>query len=789
MRITLIIFFQLITLLTVAQNGAIKGIIIDKDTNEPLPFAHISIQNQTRGVVSDINGKFYLNKLKTGYVILEVSVIGYKKKQTNAILIQKNSTAYINISLTPQLNQLQEVEVRPNSFIKREASPISMQNISTQEIENNPGSNRDISRVIQSFPGVGFTPAFRNDIIIRGGGPSENRFFLDDIEIPVLNHFATQGASGGPVGIINADFIRNISFFSSAFPAEKYNALSGVLDFKQKDGSFHKTNFQFSLGASETAFTIDGPIGKKTSYVLSVRRSYLQFLFAAIGLPFLPTFNDYQFKLKTNIDKKNQLTVISIGALDHLKINDKITNPKPSQQAIIRSIPTNNQWSYTIGAVYKHFSPKGHHSFILSRNKFYNNLYKYPDNNKQQPKSFDYNSTETENKFRYEYHFRTDHLKAIFSTNLEYANYTNNSLQKLFILNKIIDLRYKTSFNLFKYGISAHVTKYFFNNKLLTSIGTRFDANNYNSNTSNLLHQFSPRISLSYGINPNTKVNASIGRYFQQSAYTTMGFRDEYNNLTNQHSVKFIGLNQYNLGAEHFWGKNIMLSVEGFYKDYFNYPIDITTGSSLANQGAGYNIYGNGLVHFSGRGKTWGVEVLNRWNYNTFTLLASYTFFRSKFTNSKNQYIPSAWDSKHLFSITASKKLKNNWQIGAKWRYVGRLPYTPYDLNKSAQKSVWAINNGPYLNYDLLNNKRNKPFHQLDLRVDKHFFFNKWTLMLYFDIQNVYNFKNSSQDIVLRERNADGYFLTTNNGKNYILKSYKNKQGTILPTIGIAVKF
>ncbi len=789
MRIVFIILLQLFYFSLTAQNCAIKGEIHDAATNEPLPFANISIVNQSKGVVSDENGRFYIDKLNPGYVILEVSFIGYKSRQTNQILLRRNKTEYITITLTPLSKMLKGVEVRPASFVKREEAPISMQSIGTREIENNPGSNRDISRVIQSFPGVGSTRAFRNDIIIRGGGPAENRFFLDDVEIPVLNHFATQGASGGPAGIINADFIRNVDFYSSAFPAEKYNALSGVLDFKQKDGNLEKTSFQFAVGASEAALTVDGPIGKKTSCIFSVRRSYLQFLFSAIGLPFLPTFNDYQLKLKTNIDKKNQFTIISIGALDHLKINTDIKDPEPSQKAVIRSIPVNNQWSYTVGAVYKHFAKKGYHTFVLSRNKFNNELYKYPENDSTKPKTFNYNSTETENKFRYEYHLQNSSIKAVFSTNMEYADYHNNSFQKVFMLDKIVDLDYETSLNLFKYGLAAHVTKRFFNGKLLTSTGTRFDANNYNNSTSNIFKQFSPRIAVSYDINDHLKINGSAGRYFQQSAYTTMGYRNNTGSLVNKDAVKFIGMHQYNAGAEHFWGSKVMLSAEAFYKDYFNYPIDLTTGSSLANQGADYDIYGGGIVDFTGKGRAWGVEILNRWNYSTFTILASYTFFRSKFTNIDNRYIPSAWDSKHLLSITASKKFKNNWQLGAKWRYVGRLPYTPYDLEKSEKKSVWAVNNGPYPDYSILNGRRNKAFHQLDLRADKYFFFDKWTLMIYLDIQNAYNFKSSSRDIILRKQNADGSFATTNNGKNYVLESYSNTQGTVLPSIGIMVKF
>ncbi len=790
MKLRNIIFLLLIAVsfLAKAQNASVKGVVIDGQNNEPLPFANIKVVGQDKGAVSDLDGKFVIHKLESGFTVLEVSFLGYVSKKTEKVLLINNKTQFIEITLEPQTNTLKGVDIRPASFVKKEETPISMQSIGLEEIESNPGSNRDISRVIQSFPGVGSTPAFRNDIIVRGGGPSENRFYLDDVEIPVLNHFATQGASGGPVGIINADFIRNVDFYSSAFPAHKYNALSSVMDFKQKDGNPDKMAVQFAVGASEASLTLDGPLGKKTSYVFSVRRSYLQFLFSALGLPFLPTFNDYQLKVKTKLNPKNHFTLISIGSLDFMKINTGLKDPTPSQQAILTSIPVNNQWSYTIGGVYKHFFDKGYHQFVLSRNKLSNELYKYPENDETKPRMFDYVSSETENKLRYEYHLRYLGFKYVLSNNFEYAEYTNNTKQKLLMANQVFNLDYGTSLNLFKYGLSGHVTRRFVGEQLLVSAGFRMDGNNYNKTTTNLFKQFSPRLALSYDLNYNLKVNMGAGRYYQQAAYTTLGFRDRNDVLVNKDKAKFIGLNQYNLGLERFWGDKVMVSVEGFYKDYFNYPVDVNTGTSLANQSSGYFLYGATEVDFVGKGEALGVEVLNRWSLEKFSVLASYTFFRSRFTSLNGRYVDSDWDSKHLFSITLSKKFKRNWQIGAKWRFVGGLPYTPYDLQRSANKAIWAVNNGPVLDYQMLNSARNSAFHQLDMRVDKNFFFNKWALMIYFDLQNVYNSKNDAQEIITRKKNPDGSFQTDGQG-NYILESHKNMKGIVLPALGIMIKF
>jgi len=170
-------------------------------------------------------------------------------------------------------------------------------------------------------------------------------------------------------------------------------------------------------------------------------------------------------------------------------------------------------------------------------------------------------------------------------------------------------------------------------------------------------------------------------------------------------------------------------------------------------------------------------------------MILSYTFVRSEFTDRSNEYIPSSWDFRHIVSLTASKSFNRNWLVGIKWRFNGGLPFTAYDIEKSSIKAAWDAQGGPYLDYNQLNQLRYDPFHQLDLRVDKRYFFEKWSLMLYMDIQNLYNFKAVQQNNLVREKNADGSFITTNNNSRYVLKEIPNTSGTVLPTIGIMVEF
>ncbi|HBF89088.1 MAG TPA: TonB-dependent receptor [Bacteroidales bacterium] len=788
-KYTLYILLIFATNFSFSQNGKIKGKISDEATNEPIAFANVVIKGTNIGTTSDLDGNFIITGLNQSYIQLQASFIGYETGISQDVFVSNVKTEFIEIKLKNSQLTISEVVVKANPFQKKEEAPIAMQKIGIKEIESNPGSNRDISRVIQSFPGVGSTPAFRNDIIIRGGGPSENRFYLDDVEIPVLNHFSTQGASGGPVGIINADFISSVNFYAGSFPASKNNSLSGVFEFYQKEGNKEKLKFRGSIGASETSATFDGPIGKKTSYVFSVRRSYLQFLFQAIGLPFLPTFNDYQFKLKTRINDKNEISVISLGSLDNLTLNTGIKNPTESQQYQLSQIPVNNQWSYTFGVVYKHFSKNGYQTLVLSRNMLNNVFYKYPDNDETRAKIFDYKSVEQENKIRFENTSRLNGYKISYGLSSEFANYFNETKQMVYFNNISQEFKYKSDLNLMKYGVFGQVSKAVMDNRLSMSFGLRSDASNFSSSTNNLLEQISPRLSASFSITEKLSLNAGVGRFYQLPAYTTLGYRDINNVLVNQ-NVKYIGADHFNLGFEEKYNENVIFSVEGFYKNYFQYPIDLFSGSSLANSGAGYSsVAGATAVNSSGKGKAVGFEVLNRIKTNTFTFIASYTFVRSLFTDVNGKEVPSSWDSKHLLTITASKEFKKGISFGLKWRFVGGLPYTPYDLETSAYVAAWDVKGEPYLDFSKLNAERFKSFHQLDLRFDKKYFFKKWNLMFYIDIQNAYNFQNKTQDYIIREMNADGTYKTTDGGTKYVLKSIENVSGTVLPTLGIMIEF
>lgn len=432
----IILFFAIILFcnFTFSQKGTIKGKVFNAKTNEPIEFANIVIQGTTIGSTSDLDGNYIFTGVNPGFMRLIVSSVGFETTTSAEIQVQGNQTTFVDIAVNEAAFAIQEVTVRQNLNLKRIESPISVLSVGVQEIEKSAGANRDVSKVVQALPGVGATDPNRNDLIVRGGGPSENVFYLDGVEIPVINHFATQGSSGGAIGVINPDFVREINFYTGAFPANRTNALSSVMEIRQKDGSKDRVHTKLSVGASDAALTIDGPIGKKSTFIVSARQSYLQFLFKAIGLPFLPTYNDFQLKYKYEIDKKNEITFIGIGAIDNMTLNTELQQTgTETQKYILTYLPVYNQWNYTNGLIYKHFGDGFIDSWVLSRNMLRNKNYKYQDNDETKAKTQDYVSDEAENKLRYERDYPYWDVKLKIGAGVRYSHYTNQTYRQLYV--------------------------------------------------------------------------------------------------------------------------------------------------------------------------------------------------------------------------------------------------------------------------------------------------------------------------------------------------------------------
>ena len=800
MKMTTTILFVLLVTISFAQNGSIKGRVFDPINNEGVPFANVVIQGTATGAVTDFDGNYAIENLEPGLYNVEASSVGYETKVEYEIQTFNNKPAFVNIELSPASELLEAVEIVASPFSKREEAPVSMRTIGVSEIERNPGGNRDISRVIQSLPGVASPPSFRNDIIIRGGAPNENKFYLDGVEVPNINHFATQGSSGGPVGLINVNFIKEVDFYSAAFPANRGNATSSIFDFTLKDGNPEKIKANITVGSSDYGLTLDGPIGEKTTYIFSIRRSYLQLLFSALKLPFLPIYNDAQFKVKTKINAKNEISLIGLGALDQFEINtgvnDGVDDPVTLErnQFILGNLVSNDQWNYTIGAAYKHFSENSFQQVVVSRNHLDNRAVKYFNNDEsiEANKILDYRSQEIENKIRLEHTWRGEGWKWNVGVGYENALFTNRTYNRFVTASgEQLVADFRSELNLNKYSVFTQISKGFIADRLKFSLGVRTDVAGYNDAMENPIDQLSPRLSASYLFAPKWSLNASVGRFFQLPPYTILGYRDNANNLVNkQNGITYIQADHAVLGLEYLPFTNTKISLEGFYKVYDNYPFLTRNNVSLANLGSDFGVIGNDpAVPLSG-GRAYGLEFLiqQKLTKGFYGILAA-TLVKSEFEDKNGDLRPSAWDNGQIVTLTAGKKFKGDWEVGARFRYLGASPYTPYDTAGSSIRETWDLRGVALPDYDRLNEERTGAVHQLDMRVDKRWFFAKWSLDLYLDIQNVYNFQAplAPSLTVVRDDNGDPLVDPTDPTR-YSTKEIQNFSGTILPSIGIIIE-
>ena len=799
--VTTTLIFVFLSYYSISQeNGIIKGRVFDPISNEGVPFANVVIQGTSTGSVTDFDGNYEIKELKPGLYNLSASSVGYETKVEYEIQTFNNKPAFINIELNPASELLEAVEVTASPFSKREEAPVSMRTIGVSEIERNPGGNRDISRVIQSLPGVSSPPSFRNDIIIRGGAPNENRFYLDGIEVPNINHFATQGSSGGPVGLINVNFIKEVDFYSAAFPANRGNAMSSVFDFALKEGNPEKIKANITVGSSDYGLTLDGPIGKNTTYIFSVRRSYLQFLFAALRLPFLPIYNDAQFKVKTKLNAKNEITLIGLGALDQFEINKGVNDGVEDQetlernQFILGNIVTNEQWNYTVGASYKHFAESSFQQVVVSRNHLDNSAVKYFNNDEsiEANKILDYRSQEIENKVRLEHTWRGEGWKWNVGAGYENALFTNRTFNRLVTsvgLQETVDFRSELMVN--KYTMFTQLSKGFIANRIKLSLGIRTDINDFNDEMGNPLDQLSPRLSASYLFAPKWSLNASVGRFYQLPPYTIMGYRNNGQLVNKQNGISYIQCDHAVVGLDYLPFTNTKISVEGFYKIYDNYPFLTRNSISLANLGSDFGVIGNEPATPTSAGRAYGLEFLLQQKLTKgFYGILAVTLVQSEFEDKSGEFKPSAWDNGQIVTLTAGKKFKRDWELGARFRFLGATPYTPFDAVLSSNTVNWDLRGVGLPDYDRLNTERTGAVHQLDMRLDKRWFFAKWSLNLYLDIQNVYNFQAPLAPSITVVRDEDGNpILDSADAKRYQMKEIQNFSGTLLPSIGIIVEF
>lgn len=734
--------------------GIISGTVISKTTQQPLQSITVRVLNTNFGAFTDSKGKFQINNIPNGTYSVQFTGVGYEKYVQTDVMVNSAMPRKLEIQLIDKIIELQGAEVRASYFIKNAETVTSTQSLSYEDIRRSPGAQEDVIRATALLPGVAVTSAGRNDLIVRGGAPFENLFVVDNIEIPNINHFGSQGATGGPLSIINIDFVRDVSFSSGGFGSKYGNKVSSITNIQLRNGNEDMFGGKLNLSATGFGLGLEGPVTDKGSFLFSARRSYLDLIFKAAGFSFIPEYWDFQTKINYNINQNNSLSFLGIGALNTVTLNNSTQDDRYGNSRV--QVPNQNQ--YFSGLTWQTLFKDGFGRFTLGRTfTTYNTSQK--DSNLVE--IFKNLSDEGETSLKTDFEFKLNSSMDIMIGNqIKYASKLTYDINIPGYIRTDLngvpqELKIDTAFSSFKNSSYVSLTTAIGNHKI--TAGGRLD---YYDITEPKFY-FSPRLSVIYQLNDVSAITFSGGRYYQAPSFIWLvgGSKEP---------LKAIQADQLVLGYDHTPMEDLKVQLEVYYKWYSNYPGRVWRPQSVLAP-SGFDDINNDIpfglepLSMTASGFSRGAELFIQKKLSEIPLygLLSLTFSETKFKSLDGIERTGAFDSRFIMNFSLGYKFTNDWEIAGKFRASTGLPTTPF------------LTNGK-LDYTKYNEGERLPFfHSLDIRVDKKWNFSKMALTTYIDIQNVYGRKNVAQ-IRWNPRINDAEY-STNLG--------------VLPSIGINLEF
>ncbi len=751
------IYFLLLGSFLFAQpSGSINGRIIDAKTKQPLPSVNIIIPGSDYGAATDIDGKYSITGLAPGIYQLRASAIGFITITKTDVIVSTARPAIVDFELSETQIELEGITVTSGYFQRNPIEVNSIRTFSYEEIRRAPGGFEDVVRALSILPGVAQADAGRNDLIVRGGAPSENLYIVDGIVAQNINHFGSQGATGGPLSFINLDFVKETSFSTGGFSSQYGDKLSSVLSIDLREGRNDRIGGKATISATQFGLNAEGPIGSNANFIFSARRSYLDLIFKAAGFSFVPEYYDVLTKINYNIDNNNSLSYLFIGAFDNVRYFNETADQRYDNTRALGS----DQQQYITGLSFRHLFQDGFLTLSLSRN--------FTDYDTQQRDSllntiFKNVSREGENILRGDVVYKLSPSSEIntgfigklirFSADVKIPGFFTT-------FGDTLTVNSLTSNNIYsKFGFYTTYST-LLGNRIRLNTGLRADY----FNAINERWSVSPRFSLSYLLTETTTFNLSTGIYHQSPSYIWLTADEKNKNL------KQVRVDQYIAGIDQLLRSDLNLKVEAFYKNYKNYPASLlrpylvlaNTGAGFAGADDNFSAFGLEPLVSEGKGDVRGIELSLQKkssdipHYGIFSL----TYSESFFTPLDGVRRVGSYDQKWILNLSAGYIFNDRWEVSMKFRFATGKPYTPF--NSDGTQSV--------LNY---NTSRLEPVHSLDLRIDRRWNFDGWNLITYLDIQNVYNRTNvffvrwDARTQAVAEPSSIG----------------------ILPTIGISVEF
>jgi len=684
---------------------------------------------------------------------------------------------------------LEEVAISAEAFKTTEETPLSIKNINWSEMQRMPGATLDISKAIQSFPGVLPKSSFGYNISIRGGASSENAYRMDGIDLPTINHFSIQGASGGAVSLLNMDFIQGAALYSGAFPSSMSNVLSGALDLDLRQARSDRPGIRMTLGATDVGATIELPLTGRSGVMVSARNSFSQHYFKLFNIPVLPTYQDAQFKYYTRIGDHADLTILGVGGWDSYRV---YTEGRGSDALLynVGYIPEGEQSTEVLGARYRKFVPNGLQTLVVSHDRITNDADKYVGNTRQESdRQLRYRSYEDRTRLRYERVWDGEQAKLTLGGSLEAVGVGVDMWALKGHTAGVDTTNLQSDLSYVQGGLFAAYARHSANKRGTLNLGLRMDAANFNLNMVNPLAQLSPRASYKYQLTSHWTANSHVGRYQQMPA----GILLAANRATN-HSrfTRFTTTDHLGAGVEYQNGKTYRVSMEVYTKRYRNAPFLVNDQIAYANAIGAYVAVGDQPSIPNAQGRARGFELfLQQKLKGQYWWMGAYNYGISEFQTASGDWAPSVWDSRHTLSLTTGKVWGKGWQWGLKWRYSSGTPYTPFNESASALVTNWDVLQRGVFDYAQVNSQRLDAFTQLDFRLDKTYSHKGWSLSWFLDLQNL-----ASGDIplmpyltVVRDPDTKAPLLHPNDPTRYQMQLLRSDTGRTLPTIGMILEF
>ncbi len=758
----LLIFFIVLTASaswgsSLNPNGSIEGTISDRETLSPLIGVNVIIKNSGNGAASDTEGSFKFENVDAGTYTLEFSYIGYDRVIKTDIIVRPQRTTFLNVLMQNSAIEMENVVVEGGYFSEVENKPVSTVNFSAEEIRRAPGSAGDVSRIVYGLPSLAKVNDSRNSLIVRGGSPLENSFYLDNIEIPNINHFQIQGSSDGPIGLLNVDFIEDVNFYSGGFSPVYGNRLSSIMEISYRDGNPKKFQPQIQMSMAGFGAGAEGPLGNNATYMFSVSRSYLDLIVDQVETGgALPKYGDFQGKVTYDVDDKNKLTLLNVFSKDDIG-NTHADAVKGENNFYGVSDDFSNvagiNWRYV-------WSGNGYSNTSIAHtiNSFDRNYYE------TKSQTHVYHNITKENNFKLR---NVNYFKMNDKHSLEFgleASVNYNAIDLVLfgrqdIYGNVADPVYvDKDLNTIRGSFYAVHHWNLFEN-LKAEYGARINYFDYTGNIN-----IAPRVNLTYELDSKTSITASAGIFYQDIPDIILTQNASFKDLKTPTSTHYI------VGINRMLGESTRLSIEAYYKDYSNFPINPEQPNMfLFDQ---VMIDGLFLINHdlkdNGKAYSRGVEVMIQKKLaSDFYGLVSGSYSKSRYKDLTGSWNDRIYDNEYNFTLEGGYIPDDEWEFKVRWIYAGGAPYTPFDIEASA-----AANHGIW-NTDQINSLRLPDYHSLNIRIDKRFYFSGSNLIVYLSVWNAYGRDNISA-------------FQWNEIKN---EQTKDEQWSTLPVLGFEYEF